>query len=75
LFPISGWKKKGISKGIAILISLSFVLAIMVSLLYLLLMQINEFSHEWNHSEKTSGTLNKSVFIFHNILKSAQNSN
>jgi predicted PurR-regulated permease PerM len=37
-------EKKGISKGIAILISLSFVLAIMVSLLYLLLMQINEFS-------------------------------
>jgi hypothetical protein len=35
--------KKGESKGIAILISLSFVLAIMVSLLYLLLMQM-EFS-------------------------------
>jgi predicted PurR-regulated permease PerM len=52
-----------ISKGIAILISLSFVLAIMVSLLYLLLMQINEFSHEWSHSEKTSGLNEISIYI------------
>jgi predicted PurR-regulated permease PerM len=66
LFPICKWmEKKGISKGIAILISLSFVLAIMVSLLYLLLMQINEFSHEWEpFRKKLLETLNEiSIYI------------
>jgi predicted PurR-regulated permease PerM len=69
-------EKRGISKGIAILISLSFVLAIMVSLLYLLLMQINGFSHEWRpFRKKLLERLNEISIYIHNILKSAQNNN
>jgi predicted PurR-regulated permease PerM len=66
LFPICKWmEKKGISKAVAILISLSFVFALMVSLLYLLFTQINEFSHEWEpFRKKLLETLNQiSIYI------------
>jgi predicted PurR-regulated permease PerM len=66
LFPVCKWmEKKGISKAVAILISLSFVFALMVSLLYLLFTQINEFSHEWEpFRKKLLETLNQiSIYI------------
>lgn len=66
LFPVCKWmEKKGISKTLAILISLSFVLILMGTLLYLLFIQINEFSHEWEpFRKKLLETLNQiSVFI------------
>lgn len=53
LFPICKWmEKKGMNKTLAILISLSFVVIIMGILLYLLLIQISEFSHEWEPFKK-----------------------
>jgi predicted PurR-regulated permease PerM len=66
LFPICKWmEKKGLSKTIAILISLSFILVLMVTLLYLLFIQINEFSHEWEpFRKKLLETLNQiSIYI------------
>jgi len=66
LFPICKWmEKKGISKNIAILISLSFILALMFTLLYLLFIQINDFSHEWEpFRKKLLETLNQiSIYI------------
>jgi predicted PurR-regulated permease PerM len=53
LFPICKWmEKKGISKTIAILLSLSLVMLLMGTLLYLLFIQINEFSNEWGSFRK-----------------------
>ncbi|MFT5714322.1 MAG: putative PurR-regulated permease PerM [Flavobacterium sp.] len=66
LFPICKWmEKKGITKTLAILISLSFVLVLMGTLLYLLFIQINEFSHEWEpFRKKLLDTLSQiSVYI------------
>jgi predicted PurR-regulated permease PerM len=66
LFPVCKWmEKKGISKALAILISHSFILLLMGSLLYLLFTQINEFSHEWEpFRKKLLETLNQiSLYI------------
>jgi predicted PurR-regulated permease PerM len=66
LFPVCKWmENKGISKALAILISHSFILLLMGSLLYLLFTQINEFSHEWEpFRKKLLETLNQiSLYI------------
>lgn len=66
LFPVCKWmEKKGVSKTLAILISLSFILVFAVTLFYLLFMQINQFSHEWEpFRKKLLETLNQiSVYI------------
>lgn len=53
LFPVCKWmEKKGITKSLAILISLFFVLILMATILYLLFIQINEFSNEWGSFRK-----------------------
>jgi len=75
LFPVcKRMEKKGISKILAILISLSFVLILMGALLYLLFIQINEFSHEWeSFKKKLLETLNHiSIFIAQRFEISAE---
>jgi predicted PurR-regulated permease PerM len=66
LFPVCKWmEKKGIPKSLSILISLAFVFILMGTLLYLLFIQINEFSQEWEpFRKKIMETLNQiSVYI------------
>jgi len=49
LYPVCKWlEKKGISKGFAIFISIFGVLLFFGGLIYLLLLQIVEFSNEWH---------------------------
>jgi predicted PurR-regulated permease PerM len=48
LFPICKWlETKGITKSLAISISLSFVVVLLGVLIYLVVVQINQFSQEW----------------------------
>ena len=66
LYPICKWmEEKGISKTIAIFISLFVVIFLVAAILYLLFSQINEFSHEWEpFRKKLLETLNQiSIFI------------
>jgi predicted PurR-regulated permease PerM len=66
LFPVCKWmESKGINKMRAIIISLLIVLSFIGIIVYLLFMQINEFSNEWGlFREKLSEALNQiSIFI------------
>ncbi|SDX22063.1 AI-2E family transporter [Flavobacterium degerlachei] len=66
LFPVCKWmEKKGITKTLAILISLSFMFILVGILFYLLFTQINEFSNEWEpFKKKLLETLNQiSIYI------------
>jgi predicted PurR-regulated permease PerM len=48
LYPVCKWlEKKGLNQTIAIIISLSVVFFIIVSIVYLFILQIKEFSNEW----------------------------
>lgn len=67
LYPVCIWMEKhGIGKTIAILISLSVILILFLGILYLLILQINEFSQEWiPFKKKLLESLNDfSVFLF-----------
>ncbi len=67
LYPVCLWMEKhGISKTIAIVISMSAILLLFLGILYLLILQINEFSQEWvPFKKKLLESLNDfSVFLF-----------
>lgn len=66
LFPVCKWmESKGINKISAITISLLIAISFMAIIVYLLILQINEFSNEWGlFREKLLDSLNQiSVFI------------
>jgi predicted PurR-regulated permease PerM len=66
LFPVCKWmESKGINKMGAIISSLLIVISFIGIIVYLLILQINEFSHEWGlFSKKLVEALNQiSVFI------------
>ncbi len=53
LYPVCIWmEKKGVSKIIAIFISLSVIILLVTGILYLLILQFNEFSQEWEPFKK-----------------------
>lgn len=66
LYPICKWlEKKGLSQTVAIGVALSTVFILVASIIYLLILQINEFSYEWEpFKAKLLQTINKlSLFI------------
>ncbi len=66
LFPVCKWlEKKGFTKSLAISISLSFVVVLLGVLIYLLIVQINQFSQEWEpFRNKLLETVNQiSIYI------------
>jgi predicted PurR-regulated permease PerM len=67
LYPICKWmEKKGINKGIAIVICILGVLLLVGSLIYLLFVQFSEFLAEWESLRtKLTATINQlSIFLF-----------